>query len=239
MGAGGSDLEQYLATTPMCDYDHPSIQEHARALVASAQTEQEKAALIVGYVRDAIRFGIAFSHSRASQILQRGYGECVTKTNVQIALLRAVGIPARMRWVLAQSQALAGLIAPLMLRSMKKEASHFWAQCYLGGHWISCEALFDGPLYHGMLRQGLVTTDQIPTIDWDGEHDLEILTPWITSDQGVVTSADDAVRAYQGNDEGAPPVWIERLMAPVFVPYSLRFSDRIRRSAPRSLPSSS
>jgi len=136
-----------------------------------------------------------------------------------------------MRWVMAESQSLAGLIAPFMLRSMKAEASHFWAQCYLDGRWISCEALFDEPLYRGMLGQHLITEDQIPTIDWDGEHDLEILTPWITSDRGVVASADDAVRAYQNNDEGAPPVWIERLIAPVFVPYSLRFSDRIRRSA--------
>jgi hypothetical protein len=226
-----SAVAQYLAPTPMCDHNHPLIQECARSIVADGQTEQEKAALIFGYVRDTIRFGIAFSQSKASQILQRGYGECVTKTNVQVALLRTVGIPARMRWVMAESKVLAGLIAPFMLRSMKAEASHFWAQCYLGDRWISCEGLFDEPLYCGMLRQGLITKEQIPTIDWDGEHDLEILTPWITGDRGVVASADDAVRAYQNNDEGAPPVWIERLIAPVFVPYSLRFSDRIRRSA--------
>jgi len=146
-------------------------------------------------------------------------------------LLRAVGIPARMRWVIAQTKVLTGLVAPFMLRSMKPEASHFWTECCLKGRWISCEAMLDKPLYEGMLTQGLITKDQIPAIDWDGENNLKILTPWITSDRGFVASADDAVTAYQKNGEGAPPVWIERLIAPVFLPYNLQFSDRIRRSA--------
>jgi hypothetical protein len=225
-----SDVDQYLITTPMCDYNHPLVQETAHRVVANGQTEQEKAILIFNFVRDTIRFSMAFSKSKASQILKLGYGECITKTNVQVALLRAVGIPARMRWVMAQTKVLNGLVAPFMLRSMKTAASHFWTECFIQDHWISCEALLDKQLYEGMLRQGLITKDQIPTIDWDGEKDLVVLKPWITSDRGYVVSADDAVEAYQNNGEGAPPVWIERLMAPVFLPYNLRFSDRIRHS---------
>ena len=225
-----SDVSQYLMTTPMCDHDHPLVQETARKVASGAQTEREMAIRIFYFVRDSIRFSIAFSKSKASQILMQGYGECITKTNVQVALLRAVGIPARMRWVMAQTKVLAGLVAPFMLRSMKPDASHFWAECFLAGRWISCEAMLDKPLYEGMLKERLITKNQIPTIDWDGENNLEILTPWITGDRGFVTSADDAVLAYQNNNEGAPPVWIERLIAPVFLPYNLRFSERIRRS---------
>lgn len=226
-----SDASQFLIATPMCDYSHPLIQECANRVVADGQTEREKAILIFNFVRDTIRFSIAFSKSKASQILRQGFGECITKTNVQVALLRAVGIPARMHWVMAQTKVLTGLVAPFMLRSMPPEASHFWTECYLRDHWISCEILLDKPLYEGMLKQELITMDQIPTIDWDGKKDLVVLKPWITSDRGYVASADEAHQAYQNNGEGAPPVWIERLMAPVFLPYNLRFSDRIRRSA--------
>jgi transglutaminase-like putative cysteine protease len=223
-----TSLSEYLAITPMCDYDHPLVQATARKIVAGVQTKREMATRIFDFVRDTIRFSMAFSKSKASQILKLGYGECITKTNVQVALLRAVGIPARMRWVLAQTKVLNGLVAGVVLRSMPPEASHFWAQCYLGGHWISCEALLDRPLYEGMLAQGLITKGQVPTIDWEGEKDLVVLKPWITSDRGFVASADEAHQAYQNNGEGAPPVWIERLMAPVFLPYNLRFSDHIR-----------
>jgi transglutaminase-like putative cysteine protease len=225
------DVDQYLITTPMCDFNHPLVQECVHRVVADGQSEREKATLIFNFVRDSIRFSIAFSRSKASQILKKGFGECLTKTNVQVALLRAVGIPARMRWVMAQTKVLTGLVAPFMLRYLRTDASHFWTECYLGGRWISCEAMLDKPLYDGMLKQHLITKDQIPTINWDGESDLEILTPWITSDRGFVASAEDAFRAYHKNNEGAPPVWIEWLLAPVFLPYNLQFSDRIRRSA--------
>jgi transglutaminase-like putative cysteine protease len=224
-----SDLVKYLISTPMCNHNHPLVQEYAHTVVVDGQTEREKAISIFSFVRDTIRFSIAFSKSKASQILKQGFGECITKTNVQIALLRAVGIPARMHWVMAQTKVLNGLVAPFMLRSMKPEASHFWTECCLEGRWISCEAMLDKPLYEGMLKQCLITKNQIPSIDWDGKNDLEILKPWIVRDRGFVASADDAVKAYQNNGEGAPPIWLERLMAPVFVPYNLRFADRIRR----------
>ena len=226
-----SNVDQYLITTPMCDYNHPLVQQCVHRIIADGQTKQEKAILIFNFVRDSIRFSMAFSKSKASQILKLGYGECITKNNVQVALLRAVGIPARLRWVMAQTKVLTGLVAPFMLRSMKPDASHFWTECCLGGRWISCEALLDKPLYEGMLKQGLITKEQIPTIDWDGERDLVVLKPWITSDRGSVASAEDAHQAYQNNGEGAPPVWVERLMAPVLYPYNLRFPDRIRHSA--------
>jgi transglutaminase-like putative cysteine protease len=226
-----SDVDKYLIATSMCNYDHPLVQETARKVIAGAQTEREMATRIFDFVRDTIRFSMAFSRSKASQILKLGYGECITKTNVQVALLRAVGVPARMHWVMAQACVLHGLVADFIFRSMTSEASHFWTECYLGDHWISCEALLDKPLYEGMLKQGLITKEQIPSIDWEGERDLVVLKPWITSDRGHVASAEDAHQAYQNNGEGAPPVWIERLMAPVILPYNLRFSDRIRRSA--------
>jgi hypothetical protein len=85
------------------------------------------------------------------------------------------------------------------------------------------------PHYEGLLKQGLITKDQIPTIDWDGGNDLVLLKPWITKDRGSVSSADEAWLACHNNDEGAPPVWIERLIAPVFCRLGLRNSDRIRQ----------
>jgi transglutaminase-like putative cysteine protease len=226
-----TEVSQYLIATPMCNYEHPFVQETAQRVIADGQTEQEKAISIFNFVRDTIRFGMAFSGSKASQILKLGYGDCGTKTNVQVALLRSAGIPARLHWVMVQKQVLQGLIAEFVLRSMPPAASHFWTECYLASHWIACETLLDKPLYEGMLKQGLITKNQIPTIDWDGENDLVLLKPWITSDRGCVVSADDAIREVRNNGEGLPPVWIERIIAPVFLPYNLRFSDRIRRLA--------
>ena len=112
---------------------------------------------------------------------------------------------------------------------MPPVASHFWCECFLGGDWVSCELMLDKPLYDGMLRQGLITREQVPTIDWDGKTDLTLLNSWITEDRGHLPSYDDAIRVLQASQEGMPPLWVERIIAPVFYRLNLRFSDRIRQ----------
>ena len=91
--------------------------------------------------------------------------------------------------------------------------------------------MLDKPLYDGMLQEGLITKEQVPAIDWDGKTDLVLLNPWITEDRGHLPSFDDAIRVLQAGEEGMPPLWIERIIAPVFYRLNLRSSDRIRQRA--------
>lgn len=223
--------DAYLVATDLCDSSDPWLRDSADGIVAGATTPEAKALRIFDYVRDHVRFGLAFSRSTASQTLRRGYGECGNKTNAQVALLRAVGIPARFHWVEARAEVLHHLIAGFVYRGMPAAASHFWCECYLDGRWVSCECLLDRPLYDGMLAEQLITREQIPSIDWDGRRDLVLLGPWIRADLGHLTSYDDAIRALQGRDEGMPPLWLERIIAPVFYPFSLRSSEALRRRA--------
>jgi transglutaminase-like putative cysteine protease len=227
----GPMVKDYISATRLCDCENPWLRRLAQQITGSASTAEEKARRVFSYVRDHIRFGLAYSRSRASRTLKRGYGECGNKTNAQVALLRAVGVPARFRWAKARSEILHHLIADFVYDHMPPVASHFWCECYLAGRWISCDLLLDKPLYDGMLKQGLITTTQLPTIDWDGRADLVLLRPWITEDRGELASFDDAIRVLKARDEGMPPLWIEWLIAPVFYPMSLRSSDRIRRLA--------
>jgi len=224
-------MEPYLAITPLCDHDHPAIRQRVAAITAGADTPREKARRIFYDLRDTIRFSLAYSRSTASQTLKRGYGECGSKSNLHVAMLRAAGIPARLRWVKAKSAVLHHLVAGFVYRGMPATASHFWPECYLEGRWLSCEALLDRPLYEGMLAAGLITRAQIPSIDWDGQTDLVLLRPWITEYLGTLPSLDEALARLQASDEGMPPAWLERLIAPFFYPFNLRYTERIRRRA--------
>jgi len=224
-------MQDYLAATSLCDCDNPWLRKKAEEIIRGATTPEEKALRIFYFVRDNIRFSLAYSHSKASQILKRGYGECGNKTNAQVALLRAVGIPARFRWVQAKTEVLHHLIADFVYNNMPPVASHFWCECYLNGKWVACESLLDKLLYTGMLKEGLITKEQVPTIDWDGQTDLVLLTPWITEDRGHLSSYDDAIKRLQTSEEGMPPLWLEWIIAPVFYRLNLRNSDRIRRLA--------
>ena len=166
MNAQTKDVRDYLEVTDMCDHDNPWLQKTAKDIVDGTDTSAEKAIHIFYYVRDHVRFCIAFSRSRASQTLKRGYGDCVSKTNAQIALLRAQGIPARLRMAKVESVTLHHLIADFVYKRMPPTVSHFWPECFLNGKWISCEAFLDKTLYEGMLKKGLISEDQIHTIDW-------------------------------------------------------------------------
>jgi hypothetical protein len=112
---------------------------------------------------------------------------------------------------------------------MAPTVSHFWPECSLNGKWIACEAFLDRPLYEGMLRKGLITREQVPNIDWDGKEDLIILAPWVTEFLGTLASADEAIASLQTGAEGMPPLWLEKMIAPIFFPFNLRYSDKIRK----------
>ena len=229
MKSGVSDMQNYLATTCMCDHDDPWLLKLVEEITNGAITPVEKARRIFSYVRDRVRFSLAYSRSTASQTLKRGYGDCLSKSNAQVALLRAMDIPARFRWVKVESVILHHLVAGFLYKQMPPTASHFWPECFLEGRWISCEAFLDKPLYDGMLKQGLITEDQVPTIEWDGESDLVILKAWITEQCGSISSAEDAMAGLKSSEEGMPPLWIEKIIAPIFYPLNLRYPDKIRQ----------
>jgi hypothetical protein len=186
----------------MCDHNNPWLLKLAEEIVNGAATHEEKALRIFYYVRDQVRFSIAYSRSTASGTLKRGYGDCVSKANVQVALLRSMDIPARFRMVKVESVTLHHLAADFLYRQMPPTASHFCPECLLDGRWISCEAFLDKPLYEGMLRKGLITKEQVPTIDWDGKTNLIILRAWITQELGSVSSAKDVMAGLKNSEEG-------------------------------------
>ena len=219
----------YLAATRLCDCGDPWLRQTAEEIADGAISAEEKALKVFWYVRDHIRFGLAYSRSKASRTLKRGYGECGNKTNAQVAVLRALGVPARFRWAHAKTEILHHLVAGFVYENMPPVASHFWCECNLDGRWVSCDSLLDKLLYEGMLRRGLVTKEQLPTIDWDGKTDLVLLKPWITEDRGHLPSFDDAIRVLRAQEEGMPTLWLERIIAPVFYRFDLRNSDRMRK----------
>jgi transglutaminase-like putative cysteine protease len=229
MKSGVNDMENYLAATYMCNHDSPWIQKLAEDITNGATTPMEKALRIFSYVRDRVCFSLAYSRSTATQTIKRGYGDCLSKSNAQVALLRSMDIPARFRRVKVESVTLHHLVADFLYKQMPPTASHFWPECFLDDRWISCEAFLDKPLYDGMLKKGLITKDQVPTIEWDGKSDLIILRAWITEQLGSISSPEDAIKLLKVSEEGMPPLWIEKIIAPIFYPLNLRYSDKIRQ----------
>jgi hypothetical protein len=193
-------MKQFLEASELCDSDSPAVREKATAIIQAAETPREAAERIFHFVRDQILFGFDRPGARASDTLRKRMGSCISKTNLQVALFRAAGIPARYHLAALTKEALKGVLPAFAYRSVPERiAFHPWCECYMSGKWISSEVLFDQGLYEALLRRGLISREQIPTIDWDGIHDLNTVAAWILEDVGTSACLDDVFREAQSH----------------------------------------
>jgi transglutaminase-like putative cysteine protease len=196
-------MQEYLESTELCDCDSVRVIEVASEIVGVADTPKEASEKVFLFVRDTIPFNATLDiYRKASRTLDKQVVDYCSKINVQAALLRAAGVPARYRLARVEKEVLRAFIPKFLYDRLPSPVGHFWCESHLSGNWVACETLFDRPLYQGMLRRGLVTREQIPTIDWDGESDLVVLSPWIVKDVGPFASYDELVALAQ--EEGMP-----------------------------------
>jgi len=193
-----SGLEEFIKPTDLCDCNNPIISKRARSLIGSSQTPRDAAKQIFHFVRDDVPYEVHQADERASDTLERGSGFCVTKSNLQVALLRSIGIPARYHHVHLKKEILRGILPDAVIGMLPRKITyHPWCESYIDGKWISCEALFEKDLIQRLLSEAFITHEQVPTIDWDGYEDLVICTPWIVKDEGVTMNMDNVFREAQ------------------------------------------
>jgi len=184
-------MDEYLSPTKYCDSDNREVQTVASEIIKNAESAKDAALRVFHYVRDEILFGLD-EHTPASDTLRRRTGQCCTKTSLQIALLRAVQIAARYHLVDVHKDCLKGLIAPTAYDGFEDVINdHPWCECYLSGRWIACETLFDKRLYESSIRYGIIRSEDMPSIEWDGENDLKMLSAWVLKDKDTCASMDD------------------------------------------------
>lgn len=217
-------MEEYLKPTPLCDSGSEEIERKAQELIKNTATPKEAALKIFCFIRDGIKYALDFVDVKASHTLKTRLGTCEHKCKLQIALLRAAGIPARYRRVATRKEFLQGIFLGFVYRTIPEVPNwHPWCECYPSGKWVSCEAVFDKPLFEGMVRRRFGAASQIPTIDWDGENDLFVTKPWVVEDLGAFASLDD--------------LWIEvakkeatpRILQRIAMSLSNRHTDNLRK----------
>lgn len=217
-------MDEYLGRTELCDSNNEEIKKKAQKLAKDAAAPKEAAINIFYFVRDEILYALDFVDVKASHTLRTRLGECVNKSNLQIALLRAVGIPARYRRVAIRKELLQGIFSGLVYRSLPEVAGpHPYCEYYLSGKWIACQALFDKALFEGVLQRGFAAASQIPTIDWDGENDLIVDAPWVVKNFGAFDCLDDLWI------EIAKTQFVPRILQCIAMSFSNRHTNSLRK----------
>jgi hypothetical protein len=219
------EMQEYVSPTEFCDCDCTEIKQKAEELTGDASSPKEAAMKIFNYVRD-ITFVISLPDIKASRTLKDGKGFCVTKTNLQIALLRATGIPARYHQVVLDKKVLKGLISDFAYNKLEGNIwYHPWCECYLSNKWIACDLYLDKAIYNAAVKNGIITKEKMPSIDWDGGSDLKIAAPWILEDVKIHSSYDEVSKKVA--KEAPVPYFLMKL---VFM-QSNRYTKKLRERA--------
>jgi len=168
------ELDSYLQATELCDFDREAlICERAADLTRGCADEEERFDRIYRFVRE-FPYGLEDWDVKASVTLWKGWGMCCGKTNLLVAMSRALNIPASykvirikaesrlLEWVSQQESALA-----TQMGEMPSEQDHVECEAYLGGVWHIYDPSRDTPLENGLRKLG-IPLEREPVADADG-----------------------------------------------------------------------
>lgn len=153
----------FLAPAEYVDSEHPSIQNMATQVTGGARDAAARAGCIYDFVREVPYLGEDFEDLetyRASSVLARGRGYCVSKASLFAALARAAGLPAKVAFADVRNH----LASPQLLEAMGTDtfAWHGYAEVLVDGRWLAVSPTFDSETCR---RAG------VPPLEFDGRHD--------------------------------------------------------------------
>ena len=157
--------DRYLKPTGMIDSDHDDLIAFAKKAVDGATDPVERARRLFYAVRDGLVYDVRCpfflpDHYRASSVLKRGRGFCVSKASVLAAAGRAMGIASRLGLADIRNHGASKQVVELMGTDIF--AFHGFTEFLLNGKWVKATAAFDAPIF---------SRHNIAPVEFDGEHD--------------------------------------------------------------------
>ena len=157
---------EYLKPTKFIESDAPSIKKTAQIIASGKRDVSEIAKALFYFVRDEIKYTIYISKlrekdNRATEILSRKKGYCVQKAVLLVALARASGIPARLRFA-----DIVNFKLPEHILKVRKGdrlfVYHGYAELFINGKWVKVAPVFNLDVCE---RHGILP------VEFDGKND--------------------------------------------------------------------
>lgn len=123
------NLTPYLSGTTKIQKDAPEIKELAKKITKDAKIDRERAKLITEWVNKNINKRLK-DKSSALEVLLTREGECEAHSMLTAALLRSVGIPAKIVGGVVYSKEFKGFLY------------HAWNEVWIDGHFVPLDTTF-------------------------------------------------------------------------------------------------
>jgi transglutaminase-like putative cysteine protease len=157
--------DKYLKPTSILDSDHPRVVEFAREAIGDCRDPRERAVKLYYAVRDGVLYDpyspfYLPEHYRASRVLEKGRGYCVSKACVLCAVGRAGGIPSRIGFATVKSH----LATTNLMKYLGSNlfVYHGYTEFHLEGKWVKATPAFNKELCH---------RHKVAPLEFDGRED--------------------------------------------------------------------
>lgn len=207
-------MTNWLESTPIANHHSPSIGTLVKQRGWMTLSPYDRIASAYGFVKDEILFGYNRSDSiPASEVLQNGYGQCNTKGNLLVALLRHLEVPARFHGATIYKTLQKGAIPPWLYPLAPTKILHSWVEIRWQEQWLPLEGFILDRAYLSALQQrfpnatrfcgyGAATLDlQQPDVEWAGKPTF-IQREGIADDFGPFDHPDDLYDQHGTNLSG-------------------------------------
>lgn len=157
-------LAATLAPSALIDSDHPDVIAFARTHALGDDDRQRAIALYLavrdGFRYDPYRIDLSPAGMKASAVITKGHGWCVTKASLLTAAARASGIPARVGFADVRNH----LSTEKLRQALQTDVFiwHGYSELWIDGGWRKCTPAFNLSLCE---RFGL------HPLAWDGVSD--------------------------------------------------------------------
>jgi transglutaminase-like putative cysteine protease len=146
-----ADRDAALGATTQLDVGTERLRVAAREAVAGAADARAKTAALVDWVYTRITYAHVEGEEVASEVLDRGVGDCSEMSILFVAMARAVGVPARR---------VVGLAATYDQDSFGF-GYHAWAEVAIDGRWVAVDPTWN---------ETIADASHIPLLAGDGDE---------------------------------------------------------------------
>lgn len=194
-------MKEYLQETEYCNWSHRVVLDTIGDVVGSEKDDTQKARKVFYWVRDKISYRVGLWNRKASETLIEASGTCTNKSNLMVAMLRAIKIPAGFHVLKVKGKEYFGPIVPPMLKkSISGQSTHVHVTAFVNERWVKVDPSDDKEFSTKTSH----LNPQSALVDWDGISDalLNLDPAHILDEQGPLANIDHIIRKKPATGKG-------------------------------------
>jgi transglutaminase-like putative cysteine protease len=142
---------EWLCSTPLMDLEDPALRLRVQRLTQLKTTRRAKVLAVYAYVkRLELRMRVVRRRRTATEVLRAGGGDAAEKATLFVAMLRLLGVPARMRFVHLRAAMIHGFGAALW------RPQHPIVEAWTGERWAGTDTYIFDTSHLAAARQRLL-----------------------------------------------------------------------------------